>query len=402
MTVTKIKTLTDINNFYTFFGGNPLYFNGLYPNCISTPSLCGDGDIWEQYNLPLSRERLAQAIKNSENKVAEVIGTFVRPNWVSEEIDIPLHWSNKGTIPLQDITFQSKYSFIKRFGQKKLTKIIPNASVEYYDRDGDGFEEVAELTITVPENVNICDLKFYHKDTAYELGKPRLIVYDSETGNADYEIDSWLLVRPELYINQTFSAINAINACDSANFVTAIDVYEEAADLCKPQVEILYEKASCTANCEYDRQPACAKMVNSCEGRFKISPQGYDEDGCVTNSSSSFCGTASKIIVHYQAGCHSTVCLPGDCDTDCFCKELETIVFKLAASELPYPTCDCSCIQSILQMYQQQTSLIVKAENRVFNYPGWIKDEAIFGTTVGQIEAAMELLLLAEKFCKYT
>lgn len=406
MSTFRTKTLTNTNNFYIFFNGDPIAFNGMYLSCISLPaSICGDEDIWEQHEMPLSREKLAQLVLQAENDVASVLGTFVKPKWVTEEIEVPTSWHGRTKlgIPLADITFKTKHRYIRRFGQQDLKKIVEAVALTYVDRDGDGYDEVATFSFTLPEDSNLCDIKLYFPNTTYEIGTANVISYDVETRVANYEIDSWLLVKPELYINRKFAKTEtAIDACDSDNFVLTIDIWEDALDTCKPAVEFVYDEHTCTTNCRENRQPGCAKILDKCEGKFKVSAQRYDDDGCVADGvTCAVCSVPKKIIVHYQAGCHSDSCLPGQCDTDCFCNELEWIVFKLAASNLPYPTCDCGCIQSVLRTMQQETSLVVKREERVLNYPGWMKNEAIFGTSVGKIEAAIDLLRVAEKFCNY-
>lgn len=408
MATFNTKTLTDVNNFYKFFYGDPLSFNGLYPNCVpSQPTLCGDDDIWTQYDFGLSRDILAKLVLQAENNVASALGTFVKPKWVREEIEIPANWFNPSQRgkPINQMIFTTKYSYIKRFGQQSLSKILDGVEITYQDDDNDSFFETALSIFTLPENSNLCDLKFYFHNTRHEIGKPNLISYDEDTREVILSFDIWLLVKPELYINRTFRKTDsAIDACDIDNFITEFDVWEDTVDTCKPSVEFIYDEThSCSTGCKENKQPGCAISVDACEGRFKVNPQSYDEDGCVIDGK--YCGICSipkKIVVYYQAGCHSNSCGIGDCDTECFCTELEWIVFKLAASYFPVANCDCPCFSNVLKAMQQETSLIIKTEERIYNYPSWVRNEAIFGTAVGQIEAALDLLRIQEKFCNFS
>lgn len=398
--ITKTKTLSNLNNFYKFLNVSPLEFNGLYLSCIdSSNSICGDDDIWSHYEMPLSREKLAEITHKAELEVAEILGTQVKAKWITEEIEVPTTWYKPGTtISLSDIIFKTNYSFLKRAGQKRTEKILSNVSLTYFDDDSDGFNERATATFILPvdEVDNLCDIKLYFLNTEHEIVGFQLRDYNTTTRQVIIDFDSWLLVKPELYFKRFFNKNNtAIDACDSDNFVTSIDVWVDTKDLCKPEIEILYEK-SCNGSCELVSQPACMKIINKCQGTFRISPVAYDENNCVTDSITCFTGIAKRIIVHYQAGCYADFCNEAQ---DCL--DLEEIVFKIVAGRYPYPTCDCACVQSVLKTYSQQTSLIVKNEGRVYRYSEKYMNNALLGTTVGEIEAAIALLNIKEKFCNF-
>lgn len=401
--ITKTKTLTDLNNFYKFMNTDPLSFNGMYLSCVQdVNTLCGDDEIWDSFNFPLSREKLAQITQKAELDVSAVLGTSIKPKWVREEIEIPSTWfNNKLSKRIEDILFRTGYTFIKRFGQQRLEKIVESVEVIYSDADGDEFNEQATLNFTLPENEELCDIKLYFYDTNYEITGFKIISFDEDTRNVQIKIDSWLLVKPELYINRTFQRNSpAIDGCNTDNFTEYIDIWINGIDTCKPSVEfIIDENHNCNGTCTDAKQPGCAKAINKCEGTFKVIPQAYDEDGCVTGGSSTFCGRITKLIVYYEAGCYSNDC--EFCSDECFCSDLEDIIFKIVAARYPYPTCDCKCIQSVLKTYAQQTSLIVKNEGRTFRYSDRYMDNAIFGTAVGEIEAAIALLNIREKFCSY-
>lgn len=379
--IANTKTLTNINNFYNFLNSDPLSFNGLYLSCTpSVDSICGDDEIWLQYAMPLSREKLAQVIKQAEDAVATELGTFVGLKWISEIIDIPTNffYNRSNGRPLNEITFKTKYKFVRRFGQQKNEKIT-TVTLTYHDDDGDGFSEYATASFTLPSGKNLCDTKLFYKDTNHELGLANTTDFNEITRLVSLKIDGWLLVKPNLYLTRSNTAFDG---CDESNFVTEIDIYNDGVDSEKPQAELFYDTTTCNAGCDESSVTACVKLIDGCNGIFSISPD------------TTFCGRATKVKVYYQAGCF-------DCEDNAFCSTLENIVFKLAASYLPYPTCDCKCVQSVLMTMQQQTSLFVKAEGRAFNFPSWYKENSIFGTTVGAIEAAIDLLRVKEIFCQY-
>lgn len=93
--ITKTKTLSNLNNFYNFMNSDPLSFNGMYLSCVEDANtLCGEDEIWDAFNFPLSREKLAQLALKAELDIESVIGTPVKPKWVKEEIEMPSTWFN--------------------------------------------------------------------------------------------------------------------------------------------------------------------------------------------------------------------------------------------------------------------------------------------------------------------
>jgi len=403
--ITKIKTLTNLNNFYRFINSDPLSFNGIYLSCVNdSNTLCGEDEIWDSHQFPLSREKLAEITQRVEAEVSNILGTHVKPKWVREEIDVPANWFNNKTHKrIEDIIFRTHNTFIKRAGQQRLERVVESVEITYSDSDGDGFNEQAVINFTLPENENLCDVKLFFQDSQNEITGFNIVSFDTNTREVRITIDAWLLIKPELYINRTFIKNSpAIDGCDSNNFVEFIDIWINGIDPCKPSIELVIDEShTCNGSCTDSIQPACMKIQNKCEGTFTIIPQAYDEeDGCVTNKTNTLCGRIVKIIAYYEVGCFSTNC-DGLCNDDCFCSDLEDIIFKIVAARYPYPTCDCKCIQSVLKTYSQQTSLIVKSEGRTFRYNDRYMDNAILGTTVGEIEAAIALLNIREKFCSY-
>lgn len=395
--ITKTKTLTDLNNFYKFMNADPLSFNGMYLSCLpTTNTLCGDEDIWSQYEMPLSREKLAELVKIAEFEVEDALGTPVSPKWIKEEINIPKAWFNEQTsIPLSKLIFKTKKHNIIRFGQQRLEKIISSVEITYKDLDEDGFNESAEITFQLPEDEQLSDIKLYFYDTNYEITGFIITSYDEDSRQVIVNIDSWLLVKPELYFKRFFNNTGtAIDACNSDNFVEFIDIWVDSVDICKPSIEFVYnEFHQCNGSCQENKQPGCAVVVDKCVGTFKVNLQSYDEEtGCVIDKTVSMCSKPNKIIVYYQAGCY---------DNDALCSQLEDIVFKLVAARYPYPNCDCKCVQSVLQSLAQNTSLYVKDEKILYRYPSSVMVNANFGTAVGEIEASIGINRLLEEFCNY-
>lgn len=403
MSITQNRTLTCLQKFADWAMIDPLYFNGLdISGCgVTDNSLCQDH--WFQYPTRsnyLSRETLAHTIRDAEYKVQAVLGTFVKSNWTYEEIEIMQHYDKKnvGYIDIKHMKFQTNNSIVKQFGQR-LSTLVAISTLNYLDRDNDGFNEVSQFTVTLDSSVNLCDVKIYftghNGEPDYEICPVRLVSYSSgvapDTYDALYEIDSWLLVDPSNYLYQRWGDLKALSACADI-YVEDIEVRIESADPCLPQVEIIYQDNTCTIDCEEKTLPACAIIQNNCEGIFSIIPQTIDNDtGCVSPGDHCLpnCFRPIKLRIWYQAGCYQTNCGVGKADD---CDRLNSIVFKLASSMLPFTECDCPCVEGVIRKWQEETSLKLANEGKTWFYPTKVRMNSPWGTTLGALEAWLELV----------
>lgn len=407
MAVTQTKSPIPLEWFARFINIDPLLFNGIdISHCAPYDyrPLCNF--YWGQWNQGkemYNREQLAECICSAYERVSNYLGVRPTLQWECEEIELQANWFTQqppGTY-IENMTFKTKWSHVKEFGQRKLA-YIQTVTLEYMFSGDDQFSEEAFFTIVVPDDIDVCDIHAYFQGGTYEIEPIELISYDECSREAKFRIDSWNLVRPELYIRRSWKEECPVK-CTLDNFVTQIDVYSDSPDLCKPQVEILYpENHSCKKSCRDNVQPACVRIIDHCNGYFKIVPQTFDENGCVTEGQPcACCGCPYKIRIWYRAGCSSDC--KGNCKTDCYCKELINAVNLLATVCLDeYPNCECGCISQNIQKWQVQTSLIPKNGDR-WNLPASLRNEMAtgFGTKVGEIEALLRLnqILASEQFC---
>lgn len=406
MAITNNYTACSIQEFADWATLNPLLFNTLDPTgCnISTTGSCEK--FWEQYDMPdnhLSREQLALQIAIAEAKVRTVLGTFACPTWVTEEEHaVPTHYDKQQGLGrhIEGMTFRTNNMMVSQYGRREST-LVATPTLTYVDSDGDGFNEGATLSATLPTGVAKCDLSRYKLyfvgnsgNQEYEVRPARLSSYDSASGAATWYVDSWLLIDPSLYLTRRFAPQKALDACNAANYVTDLEVRLESGDTCLPQAEVLTKPQGCVTNCVLTSTPACVVPVDDCLGTFQVRLQGVDDVGCVASTPACLptCEVPVSIRVSYQAGCHT-------CDVFDDCWLLREAVYKLAASALPIVFCDCGCFEPIVKKYQEETSL--KAKNgSTWNFPSQSRRLSPWGTTLGALEAFIAVESYASQMCE--
>lgn len=408
MAIVHTQTQTCLDSFAEFLGIDPLSFNSLdISACQDCPDNLLCDKIWSQYSHQkgvYSRELLAQHLYEAETKISHFLGTFIKPTWVCEEVlELPRHfdWKRRGTINIEAMRLKTDWSFVRRFGQKEFVE-IGTFPVIYSSPDGDSFNELATVTFTTEEDFDICDLKIYFEGHCDDCHFEICPIHVEETAENTFSvtIDAYLLVNPDLYYEKRFTKNRFLNACDPEIFVDNLCVGFERVDTCKPQAEVIYVEDGCKANCQEITVPACAIILDKCEGLFTLRLQTLDDEGCVIEGSNGCCppncSCPIKVKLNYQAGCHL-----GKCEPCCWsgCHALELAAWKLAASELPLEYCNCACLEDRITYYTRNTGIIYKSEGVSYNYPSSYRSENPFGTKVGQIEAFLDVQQYLERLC---
>lgn len=400
MAVTITKSPIPLEYFMQFINIDPLLFNGIdITRCAYVEdSFCNF--FWDQYNTGrqmYNREQLAESLCSAYDRVANYLGVKPTLQWITDEIVIEPHWFYNTSMPIETMKLRTKWNGVKEFGQRLLKK-QETATLTYEAVGDNDFPSYAEFSTIVPENHNVCDVRAYSGE--YEIAPIQLLSFNTETRVATFRIASWNLVIPALYLKRTWGATNK-TSCQLTNFLVTIDVYYDMVDPCKPTVELIYnDRHKCAGSCKNSIQPACANLIDSCNGYFTVRPQSYNDIGCVVDGGS-YCGVPYKLKVHYRAGCHNDCTTT--CDSSCHCRQLLDVVSMLAACGLDsYPLCQCECMSANITKWQANTALIPKDGDR-WNIAASIRNELVggFGTKVGEIEALLRLNQIAnsEQFC---
>lgn len=155
MAVAKTETKIPLDTIMAIWGINPLHGNQVNYDGMTT---CGSVYLTYDWQGPtaISRESIAYAVADAENKIEQYVGFPIRPTWY-EDYFVKLNGS-----PL----ITPKSHFITG-GRRTFTLIDAYSIIDYQDADSDGFFETAVVgpvatTVTDKAEISI----FYPEEEA--------------------------------------------------------------------------------------------------------------------------------------------------------------------------------------------------------------------------------------------
>lgn len=306
-------TWLSLDRFAQIMGANPLHFNGIYTDLQPVRSGCDD--MWLQYDWQdvqhVSRESLAEAIKDAEDQIANYVGYNLLPTWEIDErhnTEVP----GDPTLISSGYNIQGRYKTIRTDkyhvisgGQRAKTVIEAAAAIVRSDADGDGYNELCTITVaTTVTDANEIRVYYPGESGADEWEIRPLKSVSISGGNATITFNIWQIPDPDL-----LEALDAtgINGDTAANFITTADVYRVYNDP-ETQVQFLWEPfPNCTCDtgtctvCQHATQYGCLIARDYRLGRFTYSPATYS-DGAFTESYFSECRDPDQLRLWYQSG----------------------------------------------------------------------------------------------------
>lgn len=249
------RTLLPLDTYARLMGINPVFFNGGGPiqltGSIIFPTENANNTIWPQYSWQnhdqVSREELAAEIARAEHDVMEFLHFSPAPDWVEDEIyDFPLHYATEVGQNYIDVTGNDAGVPLrmKKFiatGRRKST-FLNTYGVVYTDPDGDGWSELATITVPLTTNTDLYSYKVYfagYSDDTWEIRPAR-----SKTivgANIVITFWTWMMVEPTLW--EEFATEDnvgkSIDMGNMASFVGRVDVYQVMNDESKPGCEFI-------------------------------------------------------------------------------------------------------------------------------------------------------------------
>lgn len=418
-------TLTPLDTFAYIAGIHPGHFNTLAGGDIF-PITGQCSDVWWQFNWQahdrVSRDDLAQALRDAEKEVASILGYSIAPEFVSKEMHryprpyrknaYGYGYTNRDLF--KSVKLKSGY-FIQ--GGRRGTTLIGTATTAggtlvYSDPDGDGFNELA--TITLPTTVtDACEHKVYFAGKAakqaWEIRPAKSKTISG--GNIVIELDSWLLVDQDL---QNFFPTDpdnntALDPADSNNFVISVDVYREFVDFSQPSAQFYWERTQNSAlgiagfcgNCGGSGCPACSQIEqNGClqvrdteKGVAVPVPGTYDSDsGQWLQASWLECREPDQVKMWYQAGWVDEGFLSGaSCDPVDL--ELARIVSWITIARMERNFCNCG---NTLDMQEYLRDDLARSDQaRSYNLTADVLENPL-GTKRGEVMAWQKLEKLGD------
>lgn len=397
-TVTKLP----IDSWAAIMGIHPMHFAGLYSDTYMPDTTCGM--TWMQYSWMnadrISREEIAQAIKDAEDDIEALLGYHLLPDWIVKErlpitrpaVRETFNMSGRN-VRGQRISVQTNRGHILSGGVRTKTG-IETVAVVRSDTDGDGYAET--VTATVSTSVEDADeIKVYHLGFSgaddYEI-RPIEVSIDTDADVATITFKSWQLIKPDLQENIKGVALDAE---DATNYDTQIDVYRVYNDP-STQVQFLWENdlvyntgcGSCTA-CTLGTQYGCFHNRDARLGIIVPAPATWSaSDQAFSVQNFSTCRGPDQVRLWYYSGYRDMRLSRPKSE---MAKEWQYAVAYLAAARLQKPSCGCDNVTTFIEHWQEMREFSSQATGTYFQTPSQLTNP--LGSTNGAKYAY-------EKICK--
>lgn len=394
------KTLIPLDRVAFYLGINPLSFNSvnLQSNYIP-PSGCDA--VWYQYEHQdfgrFSRESLAVILHEAEEKAQQYLGYPPLPRWIKEEevrITQPFRpeWFNYGNMNARGaaLSVNTRYGYVIEAGIVDKSVIEAGASVVYSDEDGDGYDELATVTVSTTVT-DIEEIRVFFPNTngadIWEL-RPVDVSIDATTSTATITFKKYLAVLPELWeavaAPDNPSAL-LVDGDDNTNFLQTVDVYRVYSDASQ-QAVLHFEPSACSgAVGEGNTQTAVLYVRDSKHGVVTFYPATY-ADGVWTATTSSCYGAPQKMFVWYKAGIKN---VDSDYPNIRMKPELEKLIVYYALTLADKTICGCSNVEN-LYLYQSE-DLAKMESSSTGNSVSYQNTPEILNCPLGTSRAAVNL-----------
>lgn len=369
-------TLLSLQRYARLMGVNPVHFAGatgvsLNPQVYPLSGSCDA--VWFKYpwqaNEQASRHELAEAIRDAEGELADVVGYWPAPVWIAKEVRAyprphrRYAFGDALTVRGQYKSVKARWGKVVEAGRRAVslvgTATTAGGTLVYSDEDGDGLSETATITLATTLT-EACEIKPFFAGEGgaqeWEVRPVRSVAISG--GNVVIVLDSWLLIDPELYEEapQDDGSPSAIDISTTANFVTSVDVYREYTDFAQASAEFYWEPkpysvspvTTCVAcsgsgceQCQFITQTGCLHIRDVETGIVVPAPATYDSaNGHWDAANWEECREPDQVKLWYRAGEISERYLRGlTCDplSDWWA---QTIAW-LATARLEHPFCAC-------------------------------------------------------------
>lgn len=414
MSRASTPTLLSLDRWAKLIGLNPVHFAGAAGSTY-WPDVGKCDDIWPQHPWQherdyVSKEELAVAIGDAEAEIKEILGFSPAPAWETQEVhyfDAPVDHGVRYTphFTLHNTAVKTEWGYVISAGERLVTEVELAAAVVYSDPDGDGWDELATVTVaTTVTNKQQIKLYFAGKsgEPEWEIRPLKNIVISA--GVATITLDSWLLIDPDLWeampTATSWASDAAIDPESAGNYVTTVDVYQETTDVTSASAEFLWEKhgynrigvvcpacsgAGCEV-CSLSTQDGCLSVRDAKAGLVTPFPATYDSSNAVwVKSAFTECRQPDQVKVSYNAGAMDNKYIAGtslEPMSDWFA---QAIVW-LSTARLERSICACQGVQQYIKELQRD---MTKSTREAFfiRYESMDMFHSPFGTRVGEVRA---------------
>jgi len=165
MARSDIQTLLPLDQYAQIIGVDPRHFNQVVSRAIPDSASGGKIIYQKQWMKPgrASRDEIARAIAYAEERIADIVHFWPSPKYIENEIvRFPpgsniqyglqhMPWLIPSASGTYRPTVNTKFFRFIAGGKRASALIESEVTVTYLDIDGDGWDEIAEITLTVAD-----------------------------------------------------------------------------------------------------------------------------------------------------------------------------------------------------------------------------------------------------------
>lgn len=225
------RTLLPLDRFARIVGYSPMLFHQVYIPDLQPDSSCSDPVLqytWQpRGGGEPGRDEIANAIAQAEELIAAAMGCPPVPTWVVDDNLAPPRLSPgvyHSWWSLRTVT--NKKHFVHA-GREAWSLIQNEAQVAYTDQDGDGYDELATVTVTTtvtdPNEIVVFYPETNH-DPVWEIRPIKVLI---SGGQASITFSRHLAVVPERLEELDAQGVNGV---DDNNFLGLVDVWRRYND----------------------------------------------------------------------------------------------------------------------------------------------------------------------------
>lgn len=391
-TITKLP----IDRWARLMGINPVHFNQCYVPGQELNQICGSSWFqhdW-QYADRVSRDQLADVIRQAEENIEAFLGYRLMPTWEYDEWHgimarpyRPEYFNaNQRDIRGFPTAVQADYGYVISGGIEAKSVIMASAAVVWSDSTGgDGLTDTGTVTVAgIAAAITACEIEVYFPGKAgadaYRI-RPVEISLAAGTATITFRRELALLLAKWDDENDP----RGVDYTADGNFISTVDVYRHYNNP-QTQATLVWEPGGCSCGCEYTVQTACLLPRGDLRlGMFAFAPANWNvTDLAFDPTTLSVCREPDAIRLFYRSGWRDMklTCPNQEMDTD-----LAYIVAIYAASMLDRKVCDCKGIQDGIGNWQKDLAFEKGATELSSEKVSFSTLDCPFGTRRGAIEA---------------
>lgn len=413
--------LLPLETFRQIIGYNPWHFWGFASTVGATNVTSSCNKVLKQYAWQntdaVGRSEILRAIEDAESRIQKHLGYDVAPAYREETVDWP-RYNDPSLLRRAPIDATGRWGSVKlphghvqAAGIEARTLIDDAVAVAYSDLDGDGYDDMA--TITVVTSVTDTDeiavyfgaADRYDGSAVSERWRIQPLTVAISGGTATIKGPAWIFVKP---VKVEGASTANLDPTDAANYASTVDIYRrytntEGTTNSTAQAMLIWETRACAgwwccacSDATYDPTDSSADPAARALAIARVGIRDA-QTGLVTPAEAAYNTTSGlwsavrfdtgyepdRVTVRYLAGYPLS---DGQMD-----RHFQTIVARMALAELARPICACDTANREQHRWQFDLARTGGANDESY---GAISPDDLnnpFGTRAGHVYAWREV-----------